>query len=228
MTTTTAAAIKSGQRLLQPIVAYDDLDLQLNGVQYLSGNALPQPLPRPVARPLRPPYTFVQQRTNPSSAPAAIPLVLQQSKQFAYAPLPQRAYAAAPRIPLPYPPSFISITTRRPTGSGSGSGYASSYGKPFRPSQPDPTPDLFAGRESKSLLDSYIPSWEVLRLQQQHRHHQQQQQHQQPRAVQRHTLAYSVPGLRLFKRDSMQQAAPERSRIVKKSLPQDAGKEKLN
>lgn len=218
MTTTTAAAIKSGQRLLQPIVAYDDLDLHLNGVQYLSGNALPQPLPRPVPRPLRPPYTFVQQRTNPSPSPA-IPLVLQQSKQFAYAPLPQRAYAAAPRIPLPYPPSFISITTRRPTGSG----YAASYGKPFRPSQPDPTPDLFAGRESKSLLDSYIPSWEVLRLQQQH-----QQQHQQPRAVQRHTLAYSVPGLRLFKRDSMLQAAPERSRIVKKSLPQDAGKEKLN
>ncbi|KAH8394447.1 hypothetical protein KR222_005714, partial [Zaprionus bogoriensis] len=208
-TTTTAATIASGARLLQPIVPYD-LDLQLNGVQYLSGNALPRPLPRPVPRPLRPPYTFVQQHQPARPNSPSIPLQLQQSKQFAYAPLPQRNYAAAPRIPLPYPPSFVSITTRRPT-----SGYTSSYAKPFRPSQPDPTPDLFAGRESKSLLDSYIPSWEVLRLL------QQQQQHQQPRAVQRHTLAYSVPGLRLFKRDSKLQAAPQRSRIVKKSLPKD-------
>lgn len=204
---------------------YDDLDLHLNGVQYLSGNALPRPLPRPVPRPLRPPYTGGLGSATTSAIP---PLVLQQSKQFAYAPLPQRAYAAAPRIPLPYPPSFISFTTRRPN---SASGYAASYGKPFRPSQPDPTPDLFAGRASKSLLDSYIPSWEVLRLQQQHQQqHQQQQQrhqqHQQPRAVQRHTLAYSVPGLRLFKRDSkLQQAASEHSRVVKKSLPQNAGKD---
>lgn len=197
---------------------YDDLDLHLNGVQYLSGNALPRPLPRPVPRPLRPPYTGGLGSAPTSPIP---PIVLQQSKQFAYAPLPQRAYAAAPRIPLPYPPSFISFTTRRPNTA---SGYAGSYGKPFRPSQPDPTPDLFAGRESKSLLDSYIPSWEVLRLQQQHQQQQQRHQHQQPRAVQRHTLAYSVPGLRLFKRDSKQQAASEHSRIVKKSLPQDAGK----
>ncbi|KAL7742697.1 hypothetical protein ACLKA6_013042 [Drosophila palustris] len=218
--TTTTAATKSRTRLLQPIVPFDlDLQLQLqNGVQYLSGNALsggpPRPLPRPGPRPLRPPYTFVQHPQLPlRSTHSPQSLLHQQSKQFAYAPLPQRNYAAGSRIPLPYPPSFISITTRRP---GPGSGYAASYSKPFRPSQPDLTPDLFAGRESKSLLESYIPSWEVLRL---------LQQHQQSRPYQRHTLAYAVPNLRLFKRDSAQERldkSPERSRIVKKSLSKDA------
>ncbi|KAH8386571.1 hypothetical protein KR093_001298, partial [Drosophila rubida] len=213
-TTTTAATLKAGTRLLQPIVPYDlDLQLQLNGVQYLNSNELPRPLPRLVPRPLRPPYTLVQQPLRSTHSPPP----LQQSKQFAFAPLPQRNYAAAPRIPLPYPPSFISITTRRPGGSL----YAASYAKPFRPSQPDPTPDLFAGRESKSLLDSYIPSWEVLRLLQQHQHPH-PHPHPQSRPVQRHTLAYAVPSLRLFKRDSQApQAAPERRRIVKKSLPSD-------
>ncbi|XP_034490334.1 uncharacterized protein LOC117793977 [Drosophila innubila] len=218
-TTTAATTTKSGTRLLQPIVPFDlDLQLQLNGVHYLNGNSLtgvspsvvPRPLPRPGPRPLRPPYTFIQHPPLRSTHSAHPSLFLQQSKQFAYAPLPQRNYASAPRIPLPYPPSFISITTRRP-----GSGYAASYSKPFRPSQPDLTPDLFAGRESKSLLDSYIPSWEVLRL---------LQQHQQSRPLQRHTLAYSVPNLRLFKRDSSKERlerTAERSRIVKKSLPLD-------
>ncbi|KAH8269903.1 hypothetical protein KR044_007149, partial [Drosophila immigrans] len=209
ITTTTAAAIKSGTRLLQPIVPFDlDLQLQLNGVQYLNSNTLPRPLPRLVPRPLRPPYTYVQQQPLRSThSPPS------QSKQFAFAPLPQRNYANSPRIPLPYPPSFISITTRRPGGAA---GYGSGYGKPFRPSQPDLTPDLFAGRESKSLLDSYIPSWEVLRLLQQHQHQQ------QSRPVHRHTLAYAVPNLRLFKRDSKGlQGAAERSRIVKKSVPSD-------
>ncbi|EDW58081.2 uncharacterized protein Dvir_GJ15224 [Drosophila virilis] len=193
-------------------------DLQLNGVQYLSGNALssgaaqlPRPIPRPVVRPLRPPYDFLQQQPpllrpglGPHPSPATLPLLLQQSKQFAYAPMPQRNYAPAPRIPLPYPPSFVSITTRSPA-----SGHSASHSKPFRPSQPDLTPDLFAGRDSKSLLDSYIPSWEVLRL---------YQQHQSPRPFQRHTLAYAVPSLRVFKRDSKLDRSSERSRIVKKSL----------
>ncbi|KAH8414805.1 hypothetical protein KR215_005148, partial [Drosophila sulfurigaster] len=212
-TTTTAAAIKSGTRLLQPIVPFDlDLQLQLNGVQYLNDNALPRPLPRLVPRPLRPPYTYVQQQQQPirstyNPPPSQLSPIPPQSKQFAYAPLPQRNYATAPRIPLPYPPSFISITTRRPGATG----YSSGYAKPFRPSQPDPTPDLFAGRESKSLLDSYIPSWEVLRL---------LQQHQQSRPVQRHTLAYAVPSMRLFKRNSKGvEGASEERRIVKKSLP---------
>lgn len=192
-----------------------DLQLQLNGVQYLNGNALPAPTallprpiprPRPVAHPLRPPYAFLQQQQSLRShgSPVSLPLLLPQSKQFAYAPVAQRNYASATRIPLPYPPSFVSITTRRPA-----SGYAASYSKPFRPSPPDLTPDLFAGRDSKSLLESYIPSWEVLRL---------YQQHQTPRPLHRHTLAYAVPSLRVFKRDSQLEAASERSRIVKKSL----------
>ncbi|XP_017869557.1 PREDICTED: uncharacterized protein LOC108618165 [Drosophila arizonae] len=192
--------------------------LQLNGVQYLNGNALPaptttvlpRPIPRPVPRPLRPPYAFLQQQHHhhlaaPSQRPSlSSSVLLPQSKQFAYAPVGQRNYAPGTRIPLPYPPSFVSITTRRPA-----SGYAGSYSKPFRPSQPDLTPDLFAGRDSKSLLDSYIPSWEVLRL---------YQQHQTPRPFQSHTLAYAVPIQRVFKRDSQPQTVPERSRIVKKSL----------
>ncbi|EDW00184.1 uncharacterized protein LOC6565477 [Drosophila grimshawi] len=214
----TSAATKTRTRLLQPIVPFDlDLQLQLNGVQYLSGNELiaptapqflPRPIPRPVPRPQRPAYAFLQQRQPPhqpfATQVALPPLLLQQSKQFAYAPLAQRNYATATRIPLPYPPSFVSITTRRPASGR----YATSYSKPFRPSQPDFTPDLFAGRDSKSLLESYIPSWEVLRLYKEHQH----------RPLQRHTLAYARPGLRLFKRDSQLERLPQRSRIVKKSL----------
>ncbi|XP_030566984.1 carbohydrate-responsive element-binding protein [Drosophila novamexicana] len=217
--TPTTATTQTRTRLLQPIVPFDlDLQLQLNGVQYLSGNALsggaaqlPRPIPRPVVRPLRPPYAFLQQQPpslrpglSPHPSPATLPLLLQQSKQFAYAPMPQRNYAPASRIPLPYPPSFVSITTRSPA-----SGRSASHSKPFRPSQPDLTPDLFAGRDSKSLLDSYIPSWEVLRL---------YQQQQSSRPFQRHTLAYAVPSLRVFKRDSKLERSSERSRIVKKSL----------
>lgn len=166
-----------------------DLDLGLNGVQYVASNALPLPVPRPLPPPNgRPPFVYgFTQGQGHGQGQGRHPFP-PQSKQFAYAP-PQRHYANGPRIPLPYPPSFVSITTRRP-------GYGP---KPFRPSQPDPTPDLFAGRSSKSLLDSYIPSWEVLRL----------IREQSPRSnpgfspVQRQTLAYAAPQhLRLYKRDS--------------------------
>ncbi|KAH8306858.1 hypothetical protein KR018_008950, partial [Drosophila ironensis] len=185
-------------RFLKPIVPYD-LDLNLKGVQFVSGNALPPPLPRPLPAPTgsatggRPAfiYGFTQGR----------PPLVQQSKQYAFAPVPppQRHYANGPRIPVPYPPSFVSITTRKPGSSYSS--YSSSKQVPFRPSQPDPTPDLFAGRNSKSLLDSYIPSWEVIRL---------TRQNQAVgyagggfRPIQRQTLAYpAAPHLRLYKRDS--------------------------
>ncbi|XP_068141394.1 uncharacterized protein [Drosophila tropicalis] len=211
-------------RLLKPIVPYD-LDLQLNGIQYLTGNALtslpspgPPPPPPPPSlrpRPVRPPYIYAQSPATSS--------LYQQSKQFAYAPPAQRNYAPSPRIPLPYPPSFISITTRRP-GPGRGNFGYSHYQKPFRPSQPDPTPDLFAGRESKSLLDSYIPSWEVLRI---------LQQHQLPSSLSSasslspspsHTLAYPINNLRLFKRMSAREANDSSGRIVKKSLTQSLDK----
>ncbi|KAH8366559.1 hypothetical protein KR084_003753, partial [Drosophila pseudotakahashii] len=200
--TTTVAS--SNLRFGKPIVPYD-LDLGLNGIQYVASNALP---PLPVPRPLgRPPfiYGFTNQGNNRQQQQQ--PLVVQQSKQFAYAPPspPQRHYANGPRIPLPYPPSFVSITTRRPKG--------------FRPSQPDPTPDLFAGRSSKSLLDSYIPSWEVLRLIREHNPQQQRQQGGFSPIIQqqRQTLAYPAPAhLRLYKRDSQE----NRARVVKKSLGQ--------
>ncbi|BFG00280.1 zyxin [Drosophila madeirensis] len=215
---TAAATTATSARLLRPIVPYD-LDLQLNGIQYLGSNALPQPLPRPQhqlqLQLQRPPFVYGYTQPPPRLYAARPPpppgLGFQQSKQFAYAPPPQRGYAAGHRIPLPYPPSFISITTRRPSG-----GYGASHQKPFRPSQPDPTPDLFAGRASKSLLDSYIPSWEVLRLLQQTQPQSQSQSQPHPYSshgpVQRHTLAYPVARpLRLVKRGS-------EGETVKKSL----------
>ncbi|XP_041449424.1 uncharacterized protein LOC111071957 [Drosophila obscura] len=215
-TTAAAAAAASSARLLKPIVPYD-LDLQLNGIQYVGSNALPLP------RPQRPTFVYGYTQPPPSRLYAARPppglgqglglgLGLQQSKQFAYAPLPQRSYATGHRIPLPYPPSFISITTRRPSGHGHGSHHGE---QPFRPSQPDPTPDLFAGRASKSLLDSYIPSWEVLRLLQQTQPHPHPHPYSSHGPVQRHTLAYPVVSrqLRLVKRGSEGQ-----TESVKKSL----------
>ncbi|XP_052856916.1 uncharacterized protein LOC128265129 [Drosophila gunungcola] len=208
-------------RFVKPIVPYD-LDLSLNSIQYVTSNALPLPVPRPLPPPHgRQPFVYgftktVQgpgRPTNKLLVPQ--PLVVQQSKQFAYAPATpaQRHYANGPRIPFPYPPSFVSITTRRPGGL--------ERIRPFRPSQPDPTPDLFAGRSSKSLLDSYIPSWEVLRL---IREHSPQQQGGFTPIQHRQTLAFPAPAhLRLYKRDSQE----ERSRIVKKSLGQP-GKVKAN
>ncbi|XP_034139624.1 protein enabled homolog [Drosophila guanche] len=220
----TAEITATSARLLKPIVPYD-LDLQLNGIQYLGSNDLPQPLQRPQHQHQhqlqlqlqlqRPPFVYGYTQPPPRLYAARPPpppppgLGFQQSKQFAYAPAPQRGYAAGHRIPLPYPPSFISITTRRPSG-----GYGASHQKPFRPSQPDPTPDLFAGRASKSLLDSYIPSWEVLRLLQQTQPQPQSQSHPYSShgPVQRHTLAYPVTRpLRLVKRGSERET-------VKKSL----------
>ncbi|KAH8289666.1 hypothetical protein KR054_009020, partial [Drosophila jambulina] len=197
-TPTTTPTTAAATRFLKPIVPYD-LELGLNGVQYVGSNAQPLPVPRPLPPPNgRPPfvYGFTQGQAAGHSRPQKLvpPFPPPQSKQFAFAP---RHYANGPRIPLPYPPSFVSITTRPPPGYRS---------KPFRPSQPDPTPDLFAGRNSKSLLDSYIPSWEVLRL----------IRRGEFNPVQRQTLAYAAPQhLRLYKRDS---SDPKRMRIVKKSL----------
>ncbi|KAH8325348.1 hypothetical protein KR067_001413, partial [Drosophila pandora] len=215
--TPTTATSTVANRFLKPIVPYD-LEFGLKSVPYVASNALPLPvpLPVPVPRPLpppgsgRPPFIYGFTLGRPSKVPAATPLVVQQSKQFAYAPAtpPQRHYANGPRIPLPYPPSFVSITTRRPASS-------------FRPSQPDPTPDLFAGRNSKSLLDSYIPSWEVIRLTREQRGETGSAGGFRP--IHRQTLAYPAPPhLRLFKRDSKDLSKDaqdvNRTRVVKKAL----------
>ncbi|XP_017054569.1 uncharacterized protein LOC108097047 [Drosophila ficusphila] len=192
-TPTAATTVASTTRFAKPIVPFD-LEIGPNGVQYVLSNALPQqpgPRPLPPAAHGRPPfiYGFTQGSSRPSNNVLS-PLLVQQSKQFAFAPAQpaQRHFSNGPRIPLPYPPSFVSITTRRP---------GSERIRPFRPSQPDPTPDLFAGRTSKSLLDSYIPSWEVLRLIGERK----PQQGFTP--IQRQTLAYPAPAhLRLYKRDS--------------------------
>ncbi|KAI8033857.1 hypothetical protein M5D96_013381 [Drosophila gunungcola] len=189
----------------------------LPGVLYVGPTtATPTPTPSPAptrfVKPIVPYDLDLSLNSIQYVTSNALPL---PSKQFAYAPATpaQRHYANGPRIPFPYPPSFVSITTRRPGGL--------ERIRPFRPSQPDPTPDLFAGRSSKSLLDSYIPSWEVLRL---IREHSPQQQGGFTPIQHRQTLAFPAPAhLRLYKRDSQE----ERSRIVKKSLGQP-GKVKAN
>ncbi|KAM7346323.1 uncharacterized protein ACRADG_006316 [Cochliomyia hominivorax] len=72
------------------------------------------------------------------------------SKQYRYAPRRpnlERVLAYSNRI-LPYPPSFISITTTE----------KSLYNYEAEPYK---IPDLFTHRNSISLWDSYIPSWQI-------------------------------------------------------------------
>ncbi|XP_018797027.1 PREDICTED: uncharacterized protein LOC108973945 isoform X2 [Bactrocera latifrons] len=88
---------------------------------------------------------------------------------------------------LPYPPSFISITSTTTTQSPP-------YNMRQRSADTDENnlkqfPDIFAKRQHISLLDSYIPSWVMLRMQQQHKRQQQKQFH---KFVATHTLAYPI------------------------------------
>ncbi|XP_053951573.1 uncharacterized protein LOC128858968 [Anastrepha ludens] len=88
---------------------------------------------------------------------------------------------------LPYPPSFISITSTSTTASpphsaqSKNAGYGSKCVRQF--------PDIFAVRQQKSLIDSYIPSWVMARMLQQHKWLQQKQLHQ---FTATYTLAYPI------------------------------------
>lgn len=81
------------------------------------------------------------------------PLYRDGSKQFRYAPIRPSLEKELPysRNTLPYPPSFISITTTE---------------NPLLHYDPinNKVPDLFTHRQSKSLWDSYIPSWHITKM----------------------------------------------------------------
>ncbi|XP_023309461.2 uncharacterized protein LOC111691070 isoform X3 [Lucilia cuprina] len=84
------------------------------------------------------------------------PVNKEGSKQYLFAPMRPSLERELPYSSntLPYPPSFISITTtEKPLFS-----YKSEYHK---------IPDLFSHRQSKSLWDSYIPSWQITKMLQQ-------------------------------------------------------------
>nr|XP_036232914.1 uncharacterized protein LOC106615077 isoform X2 [Bactrocera oleae] len=88
---------------------------------------------------------------------------------------------------LPYPPSFISITSTTTTQSPTYNARLRSVDT--NPNKINQFPDIFAKRQHISLLDSYIPSWVMLRMQQQHKRQQQKQFH---KFVATHTLAYPI------------------------------------
>ena len=76
------------------------------------------------------------------------------SNQYIYAPMrsSNEKELSPTNITLPFPPSFISITTtERPTLKTLTNGI-----------EHIKTPDLFIHRQYKSLWDSYIPSWKII------------------------------------------------------------------
>ncbi|XP_011212020.2 uncharacterized protein LOC105232112 [Bactrocera dorsalis] len=88
---------------------------------------------------------------------------------------------------LPYPPSFISITSTTTTQSPPYD--MRQHSADTNENNIKQFPDIFAKRQHISLLDSYIPSWVMLRMQQQHKRQQQKQFH---KFVATHTLAYPI------------------------------------
>ncbi|XP_037809206.1 uncharacterized protein LOC119601977 isoform X1 [Lucilia sericata] len=86
------------------------------------------------------------------------PVNKEGSKQYLFAPMRPSLERELPYSSntLPYPPSFISITTtEKPLFS-----FKSEHHK---------IPDLFSHRQSKSLWDSYIPSWQITKMLQQYK-----------------------------------------------------------
>lgn len=146
------------------------------GVRYLTSNELPD------VAPTAPTYVLVRKPALEYGIPDA-PFRQQlntqqqtsaQSNQFAYAPKRSELIrpAATHHATLPYPPSFISITTSSPTeNSYTADVPATRYlsHSTFKPSPSDPVPDFFANRQTKSLLESYIPSWVIAKMVQQRR-----------------------------------------------------------
>lgn len=132
----------------------------------------------------------------------AIPREIHNSNQLHYAPLRAAHDRKLPLSPktVPYPPSFISLTTN--TEKPAYQPY-SFYSTDFKSVMNQKLPDLFSHRSSKSLLESYIPSWEVVKHLQQYK---QQQQHGQERSARNgigsHTLAFASPFKGYIKRQT--------------------------
>uniref|UniRef100_A0A1I8MFA2 Uncharacterized protein n=1 Tax=Musca domestica TaxID=7370 RepID=A0A1I8MFA2_MUSDO len=128
---------------------------------------------------------------GPPSPPLTLPPPLgpRHSKQVIYAPMRfvndrQLPYSAKT---FPYPPSFITLTTtERPVGP-------KLIYYPNHKSAYQKIPDFFVNRSSKSLLDSYIPSWQVVKMLEEYRQGQHRNSNLQ-------TLA--LPYHRNFKRNA--------------------------
>lgn len=105
--------------------------------------------------------TNTQTNINLSRQPAFVygqPGVRSASKQYAFAPMrsPMERKLPYSSKTLPYPPSFISFTTtEKPSYSYYTADHKLAYNR---------IPDLFSSRQSKSLLDSYIPSWQITKM----------------------------------------------------------------
>ncbi|XP_054088325.1 uncharacterized protein LOC105220441 isoform X2 [Zeugodacus cucurbitae] len=112
------------------------------------------------------------------------------SNQLLHAPKRQTEKGTHPAYnnQLPYPPSFISITTTTTTQSPTYN--TREIGIETDLNKINYIPDVFAKRQHTSLLDSYIPSWVMVRMLQQHK--RQQQKHKLPKFVATHTLAYPI------------------------------------
>uniref|UniRef100_A0A1I8NXR0 Uncharacterized protein n=1 Tax=Stomoxys calcitrans TaxID=35570 RepID=A0A1I8NXR0_STOCA len=138
--------------------------------------------------------TINQQHNKPYSQPAAPPSPIERhpaevyglppqtpgkhSKQVLYAPMRFDRKLPYSSKTFPYPPSFISLTTTERPVKYEQQHFASPpqhYYSYDHKSAYNKIPDLFDHRNAKSLLDSYIPSWQVVKMLQSF---QQQPQHQ--------------------------------------------------
>lgn len=165
-TSTSTTSIKSQQNMLQ------------YGVKYVTNNELNN-------------YDYQRQPALVYGQPGGgVPQT--GSKQHVFAPMRAPLERKLPYSikTLPYPPSFISLTTtERPSNNYYSHNHSTAYKK---------IPDLFSHRQSKSLLDSYIPSWQVTKLLQQY-HGKQGAQGSNNNNL--HTLAFVMPYKNYYKRE---------------------------
>ncbi|XP_067634710.1 uncharacterized protein [Eurosta solidaginis] len=110
------------------------------------------------------------------------------SNQKQYAPKRPPDVNIQHRTQLPYPPSFISITSTTSTTAPPLQSKQNTQSGQVSTSL-TLVPDVFAGRHHKSLLDSYIPSWVSIRMLQQQKLLQTKQLR---RIAATHTLAYPI------------------------------------
>ncbi|KAL9885566.1 uncharacterized protein ACN427_011920 [Glossina fuscipes fuscipes] len=122
------------------------------------------------------------------------------SKQILYAPKRPRDETKLPYSYkyLPNPPSFITFTTttEKPANYNIKTSLYHYNHKPYHAivkSTNNIVPDFFTYRHSKSLLDSYIPSWQVAKMLQQYQHQLQATGAQTAFNNNLHTLAFLLP-----------------------------------
>ncbi|XP_036338492.1 uncharacterized protein LOC118748224 [Rhagoletis pomonella] len=131
----------------------------------------------------------VEQQTPPLNA---LPYLQHKSHSNQQQYAPERRTVANTRPAheklLPYPPSFISITSTSTTATPPQNAPRNSLDYDVKGISK--FPDIFVKRQDKSLLDSYIPSWVMTRIIQQNKWLQRKQL---PRfMIPTHTLAYPI------------------------------------